>query len=103
MAQPTTITIDVSPTVSMVCPRNWAEAAAWIGTSQPTIRYCRRALDRLKDPLSAELFQEIGQMVRYCDRRNNGGGSSCTRQNYMMLKALGSEVLEKELVKQGVI
>jgi len=103
--QPAIVTIDISSVSAspMVCPRSWVEAANWLGTTQPTIMGCRKALNRLNDPLSAELYEEIRRMVRFCDRRNNGGGGKCTRREYMRLKNLGQDVLDKELTKQGVI
>ncbi len=107
MARP--ITIDISPsqpesqTESMRCPRNWAEAEAWLGTTEPTIKKCRLALGREDDPLDAGLYEEIRLMVRWCDRRNKGGGSRCTRREYMRLKGLGQDVLDQALKQQGVI
>jgi hypothetical protein len=103
---PAIATIDVSEvsvTERMVCPRTWAEAANWLGASQPTVSKCRAALGRWDEPLSAELFEEVGRMVRWCDRRNKGGGAKCTHREYMRLKNLGQDFLDKELIKQGVI
>ena len=103
--QPAIVTIDI-PSVSaspMVCPKSWAEAQDWLGCSQPSIMKCRKALNREEDPLSPELFQEISRMFRFCDRRNKGGGAKCTHREYMRLKGLGQDVLDQELIKQGII
>jgi hypothetical protein len=95
--------IDISP-IKLGMPKSWGEATSFLGASNTTVAKCRKALDRFEDPISRELFEEIRRMVRFCEMRNSGGGGTCTRQEYLRIKAEeGQEALEIRLKKLGIL
>jgi len=101
-----TITIDVTHPQkldSLARPKNWTEAVSHLNVSEPTVKKCREALGSVDALLTPELFEEIRRMVRFCEKRNSGGGGTCNRRNYVMLKNQGQEVLEARLKTLGII
>ena len=95
--------IDLHP-VKLGLPKSWGEAASFLGASHTTVSKCRKALDRFDDPISRDLIEEIRRIVRFCEMRNAGGGSTCTRQEYLRIRSEeGQEVLEERLRQLGVI
>jgi hypothetical protein len=100
------ITIDVSPeteSFKLPLPITWSDVADRLGVTEPTVKKCRQALDRVDDPISEDLFEEIRRMVALCSFRQRGGGGSCTRKGYMTLKLQGQEVLEARLKQFQII
>jgi hypothetical protein len=95
--------IDLSP-VKVGVPQSWGEAASFLGASHTTVSKCRKALDRFEEPISLDLVEEIRRMVRFCEMRNAGGGSTCTRQEYLRIQSEeGQAVLEVRLRQFGII
>ena len=58
-------------------------------------------MDRFEEPISRELVEELRQMVRFCEKRNRGGGGKCTRGEFVRLKSCGE--LDQRLEKLGII
>jgi len=82
-------------------PQTWTEVAKFLSVSEPTLTSCRKALDRFEEPISRELVEELRQMVRFCEKRNRGGGGKCTRGEFVRLKSCGE--LDQRLEKLGII
>ena len=82
-------------------PLTWTEVAKFLSVSEPTLTSCRKALDRFEEPISRELVEELRQMVRFCEKRNRGGGGKCTRGEFVRLKSCGE--LDQRLEKLGII
>ena len=82
-------------------PETWTEVAKSFLVSEPTLTSCRKALDRFEEPISRELVEELRQMVRFCEKRNRGGGGKCTRGEFVRLKSCGE--LDQRLEKLGII
>jgi hypothetical protein len=82
-------------------PETWTEVAKFLSVSEPTLTSCRKALDRFEEPIGPDLLEELRQMVRFCEKRNRGGGGKCTRSEFIRLKSCGE--LHQRLETLGII
>ncbi len=82
-------------------PETWTEVAKFLSVSEPTLTSCRKALDRFEEPIGSDLLEELRQMVRFCEKRNRGGGGKCTRSEFIRLKSCGE--LHQRLETLGII